>query len=685
MSSPDSSPPALEELLAQNRSLRQRVADLERELKRFDASPTATLRESMSEREALLLEAERIAHMGTWVWDVPRDDVFWSPELFRIFGCDPDREPASAERFFGCVHPDDRERVRQVSARGIETGISEPVDYRILRPDGEVRHVTMEGALLFDGDGTLRRAVGTVLDVTDARAAAAELERTAKVLAEAQRIGKMGSFEADVQNGTDAWSPELYRLLDVDPDTPPGPEALLSRLHPEDVDRIRGLVRAALEQGEVTPSHARAILRDGSVRHLEMTAIPVFADDGSLTHIRGTVNDVTDVVRLREQLAQSQKMEAIGQLAGGIAHDFNNLLTIILGNLHFALSRRDDSDLREVERAASTAASLTSRLLAFSRRSMVSPRLVDLSTDLAGVREIVERAIGDHIDTHFETEEGLGPIRADPGQIEQMILNLAVNARDAMPDGGKLEVIARSAELSEAQADRHHVSPGDYVTLTVTDTGSGMPEEVVTRVFEPFFTTKEPGQGTGLGLAMVFGAMQQSGGFAEVSSTLGQGSQFRLWFPRARGRVPTPVEAAEPELPKGARVLLVEDNAAVASTVRRMLTVAGLEVRVAHRPSEALKVDAGAADLLITDVVMPEMTGPELVAALRRDHPALRVLYITGYSEEHAALGDLPEGTLVLTKPFGLTALRRALFGLLAHADVECAGSPAPNADKLTR
>lgn len=334
----------VEQLELERRSngiLSTRVAELERQLARFaeGTQPASSLGAALSEREALLTEAERLIHMGSWFWNVVTDEVIWSDELYRILGYDPRREQASTARFFASVHPEDLERVQAVSARGIATGVGERVEFRIVRSDGVIRHVTMDAALLFDAQGTLQRAVGAVLDVTDARTAAAALKRTAERLAEAQRIGKMGSFEVELTTGESAWSEEMFRIMDVDPTSVPSVDVFLTRLHEDDRDRIRVLIERSLRTGETTPSRARVVHRDGSIRHVDMMAAVRYGAQGQVLAICGTVADITELVKLEAQFHQSQKMEAVGQLAGGLAHDYNNLLMVISGNVELLLDR----------------------------------------------------------------------------------------------------------------------------------------------------------------------------------------------------------------------------------------------------------------------------------------------------------------------------------------------------------
>ncbi len=651
-----------------NRGLRERVAELERRLARFDAGVAAPLGATEPEREVLQAEAERVAHMGTWVWDVVAGDVRWSDELYRILGYDPGVDAASSEAFFARVHPDDQARVRATSDRGIATGVAEQVEYRVLRPDGSVRHVIMDGAFLFDAAGRLQRAVGTVLDHTEARETAHQLRRTADLLAHAQRIANVGSFEVEVGTEQLYWSAQLFPILDVDVGQRPAIATFLDRIHPDDRPMVAGVVDRALASGATEPTRARVIHRDGSVRHVDMAGVAVHDAGGRLVAIRGTITDVTELVRLEARFHHSQKMEAIGLLAGGLAHDFNNLLAIILGNVELELAARPSAELREAVTATVAARDLTSRLLTLGRQSLPHTRTLRLADALIDIAPLLRRAAGDLVTVHVDADDRW-PVRGDAAQLQQVLINLALNARDAMPDGGTLTVTTRHRRLAAVDAARHRVEPGDHVVLEVTDTGVGMDEATLGRAFEPFFTSKPDGRGSGLGLAMVFGAMRQTRGFVEVTSRPGEGATFSLWFPRAADEAVAPAPGRPAPVVARARVLLVEDDPAVAKVARRILVSAGYPVREAASGPAALAAWAAEpAEVLVTDVRMPGMSGVALAEQLRARAPGLPTLFVTGHSTEDIELSDRAAPSLFLMKPFTRDELLGALARLLAPA-----------------
>src|SRR5438128_5542081 len=441
-------------------------------------------------------------------------------------------------------------------------------------------------------------------------------------------------------------------------------------VHPDDVPLALDLFGRVL-QGEPRPTiQFRILTRAGTYRVAEFSATAQLRD-GRLTGILGIGRDVTERLGLEQQLRQAQKMEAVGRLAGGIAHDFNNILTAITGHADLLLEdlghhdpRRADVD--EIRRSAERAAGLTRQLLAFSRQQVLQPKVVDLNALVLDMDKLLRRLIGEDVELATVLDPTLGRVTADPGQLEQVIVNLAVNARDAMPQGGKLTLETRNIDLDSSYTLEHSlVKPGPYVQLTVSDSGIGMDEETQAHAFEPFFTTKPRGQGTGLGLAMVYGTVKQSGGFIWVYSEPGRGATFKIYLPR----VDAPVESAAPPAPverppRGSEtVLLAEDEPAVRAIARQALERQGYTVLAAPSGADALALAAqhGATiHLLLTDVVMPGMSGRDLADRLTAQRPSIRVLYISGYTDNAIVRhGMLEPGLAYLQKPLRPDALVR--------------------------
>jgi len=431
------------------------------------------------------------------------------------------------------------------------------------------------------------------------------------------------------------------------------------------------LIRGVIERGErIRNVEVARRRKDGSGIEISLSAAPLFDAHGQVRGGMAVLADISERRSLEQQVRQSQKLEAVGRLAGGIAHDFNNLLTVIGGTTELMLARLPQSspllrNAEEVHKAAVRAGSLTQQLLAFSRKQVMEPRVLDLNGIASGMEKMLRRLIGEDIALSFSCAEDLGRVKVDPGQIEQVIMNLAVNARDAMPSGGRLMIETRNVTLDEAYAGRHiSVRPGPYVMLAATDTGIGMPPDVQARVFEPFFTTKGPGKGTGLGLSTVYGIVKQSGGYIWVYSEPGRGTTFKVYLPRVEEEADRRGDEEAGEVPVGNEtILLVEDEEMVRMVARRMLEKAGYTVIEASGGREALDLlerHPGAIDLLITDVVMPQMNGRQLAGQAGLLRSDMKVLFISGYTD-HAIVrsGMLEEGLAFLHKPFSYQAFAR--------------------------
>ena len=386
--------------------------------------------------------------------------------------------------------------------------------------------------------------------------------------------------------------------------------------------------------------------------------------------------DITERTQLQASFLQAQKMESVGRLAGGIAHDFNNLLTVMISTADLALGQLKEgdplhADFQEVRRAAGRAAVLTRQLLAFSRKQVLQPAVLSLNAVVADMEKMLRPVIGEAIELVFAPAEDLGSVTVDPGQIEQVIMNLAVNARDAMPEGGKLTIETRNAELDDAYAAQHpSVRPGPHVMLAISDTGAGMDEATRAYIFEPFFTTKERGKGTGLGLSTAHGIVEQSGGSIRVDSEVGEGTTFTIYLPRVAeaARDDRPARAVTPA--RGTEtILVVEDEQALRKAIKRILESAGYTVLAAANGGEALLLlehHEGPVYLMLTDLVMPGLSGRELAQRLARMRPDVKVLYMSGYSDDTVVPhGVLDEGTHFVGKPFTIEELTRKVREVL--------------------
>ena len=462
---------------------------------------------------------------------------------------------------------------------------------------------------------------------------------------------------------------------------------------PEDLNIAADMLKRKLDGGESTFYDLDVVAKDGHRVSLEIDTRLIY-QDGRPVGVQGLGRDVTERRRLEQQLRTAQKMEAVGLLAGGIAHDFNNMLSVIIGRGELMLDGMElPVDLRnsieEILKAGKRAASLTRQLLAFSRRQVMEPKILDLNLVVGDMEKLLHRLIGEDIELAARLDRNLGYVQADLGQIEQVIMNLAVNARDAMPQGGKLTISTANLDLDgtyPGQSQRQ--KPGPYVQLAVSDSGVGMSREVLQRVFEPFFTTKEKGKGTGLGLATVYGIVKQSGGYIWVYSEPGQGSTFKVYLPRVASPAETaPATRIQPEPLRGSEtVLVVEDEEGLRQVARQFLTHCGYTTLLAADGDEALTIargHKGAIDLLLTDVVLPHMSGPQIAELLRAETPGLKVLFMSGYADDAVANhGVIEPGAAFLQKPFTRAVLAAKLREVLGKSPVrESSESPAPAED----
>jgi len=475
-------------------------------------------------------------------------------------------------------------------------------------------------------------------------------------------------------------SPQIESILGYSPDE----WLAISRewdklIHPDDLPAVVAAEEASME-GRPFQAELRLRRKDGREVWLSDTAVIV---QGSDSHpvMEGIMVDITERKHLETQLQQSRKMEAVGRLAGGIAHDFNNLLTIITGYTDLALSRSSipleiRGDIERIDNASSRAASLVRQLLAFSRKQVLQPRTIDLNTIVLNLDKLLRRLMDDNIEMVTRTQESVGKVKADPAQIEQVIMNLVVNARDAISGSGRILLETSNVELDSTYAGEHiTVKPGKYVMLAVSDTGTGMTQETIAHIFEPFYTTKESGSGTGLGLSTVYGIVKQSGGYIWVYSEPGKGSTFKVYLPRVED-VLEPTAAPKPRAQETQRgwetILLVEDEEAVRELISTVLTEHGYDVIPARDPEHALKLATSFArdiHMLLTDVVMPGMSGRELANHVSQRRPGIRVLFMSGYTDNVITTGGMLEkGLAFLQKPFSPNQLAQKVREVLTPA-----------------
>jgi PAS domain S-box-containing protein len=517
----------------------------------------------------------------------------------------------------------------------------------------------------------------------DRKRAEEELRRSEAFLAEGQRISHTGSWGWNLVTEEIYWSEENYRILGLDPKTTePSFDVFWTRVPPENRSFIHQYLDSVTREKKPFTLEYQIALANGEVKTLLTIGRPVINSSGEVEEYIGTTMDITErkqaeeaLRKAHDELRQSQKMEAIGRLAGGVAHDFNNLLGIIIGYSQLLQDGlQNESEFKEqveqISKAAEQAAALTRKLLTFSRRQMPQQKVLDLNVTLHELEKMVRSVVGENVELITDTDSTPSLILSDQGQIEQAILNLVINARDAMPTGGKLLLSARNIILDAEFASLYpKIKPGAYIELTVSDTGFGMDAATQTHIFEPFFTTKEQGKGTGLGLAIVYGTIEQAGGLILVESEPEQGTTFHIYIPKAEEAVPPAEHQVESNSKVGSEtILLVEDQEGIRSLVTHILKREGYKVLAAGDGQEALSLarkHSGEIDLLITDVVMPQMSGYELAQELNRLRPTMKVLYISGYVDREVGEGISASETTFLEKPFSPDELKRQMRAVL--------------------
>lgn len=521
-------------------------------------------------------------------------------------------------------------------------------------------------------------------DVTERRKYEEGLRRSAEKLAEAQAIAGMGSFEWDLVSDKISWSEEQYRILGLRPESfRNGKPNIMPYVCPEDRPIVERALRATIEEGQPFDCEFSVTRPDNSVRHVHAQGQVRRDGGGRALNFVGTVLDITDRKQLQEQLLHSQKMEAVGQLAGGVAHDFNNLLTVITCNSEMALGTLDPSttaheDISEIKRAASSAAALTRQLLAFSRRQVLQPRPILLRSVAQGVEKMLTRLIGENVQLVLDLADDAGWVLADPGQIEQVLINLTVNARDAMPEGGRVTIQTATVRIMDASTlpESLDLAPGAYERLTVTDTGTGMDAETRERIFEPFFTTKPAGRGTGLGLSTVHGIVKQSGGELEVRTELGHGTTFNIYLPQ--GGMTSIIEAspAKSSARGGSEtILLVEDEAPLRILARKILEKKGYTVIEAHNGETASRIcetEGRRIQLVVSDVVMPGMNARTMAEKISAVCPGIKILFMSGYHDDDVMLRRLADARMAfLQKPFSTQDLAEKVREVLESAKAQ--------------
>jgi len=648
-----------------------------------DVTERRVAERALKESEARFKRIANHAPVLMWVTRLDRTRDFVNDAYMEFLGTE-DREHARTYDWRDGIHPEDAARLLAESVAGELSLKPFTLEGRFRRGDGEYRWLRSTSSPRFGPDGEHVGFIGAATDITLAKEAELALkeqveERTRELsLSEARfravfdtvlevlvlmepdgTVVELNRKEAPwrANNARDAVGEKLW-------------DAPTLKMYAEHIPLMKKAVKQAA-QGNIFEQEVRLEREGAPTAHLDVSVQPVHGPDGKVVYLLFEARDITELKSAQEQLRQSQKMEALGQLTGGIAHDFNNLLTVVVGGLDIIAKRAEDAKVkRYAENALSAAergARLTAQLLAFSRVQRLEVRPTYVAPLIENMRPLLRNVLGPGISKTFELDDVLMPVMADPTQLEVAILNLAINARDAMPDGGVLSFASKPVDV----AGDPDLEDGDYIELIISDTGAGMPPEVAERAFEPFFTTKEVGKGTGLGLSMVYGMARQSGGTARIESRPGEGTAVKLLFRRAEEEA---LEAAnESEEQAGATaapaapllVLVIDDDPDVRRFICAALEEQGYRVAQASDGREGLAaLDRVKPDLVIVDFVMPEMSGAEVARKIREKRPDQPILFVSGYSETEAVKRDAPDLPL-LAKPFRADALHRAVRGAI--------------------
>jgi two-component system, cell cycle sensor histidine kinase and response regulator CckA len=651
-------------VLTRSKTNFESVGGTRRAVRTIGAVQDVTERKNAEERLRILDTVLSSSAQVVAITDSQGIVTFANAALYRLWGHSQDEVLIGRSIFeFWKLHEDPAALLDRVSAAHMHS-FQMPAS----RVDGSPFYLGVTAEAVRDAKGTLTQVLFTFADVTERRHA----EEASRLKDQAIASSLTGIAMADAASKIIYANREFLALWGYASDADVLGRSLWEFLESSSAAQISEVVGGGgAYQGEIAGKRA-----DGTRMDLNVSVQALISPHGEPVNIVASIADVTERKRLEAQLIHSQKIESVGRLAGGIAHDFNNLLTVISGGLELTLEESSPNDrtrdyLLAAADAARSAAGLTRQLLAFSRKEIIAPKVLDLNEVIRRIEKMILRLLGEDIALVTVCAEGLAPIRFDPGQVEQIILNLGVNARDAMASGGRLTIETSNVHLDEEYAERHvDVQPGEYVLLAVSDDGAGMTEDVRAHLFEPFFTTKAAGKGTGLGLAMVYGAVRQNGGRIEVYSELNQGTTFKIYLPAAKS-IPQQVIPKQSSFPKTrtTSILLVEDDARVRLFAESVLKRLGHTVHAFPNGPEALAALASlrpAPGLLITDVVMPGLNGRVVAERVMAVLPRIRVMFVSGYTQNVIVdQGVLKEGIEFLAKPYSVEQLARRVWEVL--------------------
>ena len=636
-------------------------------------------RELVQREELFRLISENAADLIAVV-DMEGNRIYNSVSYEKVLGYSLEELRISSS--FEQIHPDDREPMKQAAMEARRTGVGRPMEYRIRHKDGTWRVLESTASVIRNAKGDPEKLVIVNRDVTDRKSAAEALQRSEASYRSTIEDAPYGIYRASLDGKFLIINPALQKMLGYE-----SADALMKANLATDIYRYPAeypkLNEMFLRDHSFKDVEVEWKRKDGALITVKCSGWPVKDETGAVVYLEVFAEDVTERRKLERQLRMAQKMEAVGRLSGGIAHDFNNLLGVIMGysqvmKRSLGPGHASYEHAEEIEKASQRAVSLTRQLLAFSRQQVLEPTILNLNDLVSDMEKMLPRLIGEDIQLNVKLDPALGSVKADRGQIEQVVMNLAVNARDAMPDGGELTLETANSTLDLAYTQQHPGSkPGRYVMLSVTDTGTGIDPEIQAQIFEPFFTTKERDKGTGLGLATVYGVVKQSEGYIAVESEKGKGAAFKVYLPLVQQGVAAPekANAKAPTLRGSEVILLVEDAEPLRKLALMFLKENGYQVLEAGDGLEALQLmreNRSPIDLLLTDVVMPGINGRVLAERLAPRQPRMKVLYMSGYTDSFiAGHGVLEAGVHLLHKPFTEETLVRKVREVLDATGIE--------------
>ena len=658
-----------------------------------------SLIEKLLEREERLTSALKAGNVGTWQWDIINRQLTWSEVTERLHGLAPGAFRGTQEHFISLMLPEDVEPCMTAIRATIATGGAHTHEYRVHLEDGSIRWLQGQGRVVQDSAGVRIRLVGTITEITDRKdreKAEQELRSANRRLQSHLENTPLAVIEWDADGQITHWAQSAEQMFGWTEAQAVGKTSTeLGIVHEEDAELVKSITIAAVQNSKSkVPVKNRNYAADDRVLECEWYNSVLIDELGEPAGLLSLVHDVTDRNRIERQFIESQKMEVLGRLAGGIAHDYNNLLAVILGYADILEEGLEDFDatdgpesllqpVKNIAAAATRAADLTRQLLAFARKQVAQPKVVNPAEVIEGLANMISPLLGADVECVMMLNEHAGNVRIDTGQLEQVLMNLAVNARDAMPDGGNVSITLDNIRIEQTiQNDTTVLTPGDYVVIGVSDTGTGMSPEVQRKVFEPFFTTKPVGKGTGLGLATCFGIVKQSGGEITIESEPQVGTTFRVFLPRVSDALMKDApESYELDMAGSETLLLVDDDSMVRHLHAGVLSRYGYRVIEAENGIHALKALGDHypdVQVIISDAMMPQMGGKELAERVHELYPYLPIIIASGYSEFTNQNLQSEAVTSFLQKPFSARTLVKTVRSVLDLRAAKVAKAVSP-------